>query len=135
MAPLDFKKINGLAEQYKPQMTAFLRDMVRIPSESCDEKKVVARIAEEMKKVGFDKVEIDPMGNVLGTIGSGKHVIAMDAHIDTVGVGNMDNWTFDPYEGCEDDEIIGGRGTSDQEGGMASMVYAGKIIKGSGSYR
>jgi hypothetical protein len=29
----------------------------------------------------------------------------------------------------EDDEIIGGRGGSDQEGGMASMVYAGKIIK------
>ena len=40
-----------------------------------------------------------------------------------------DNWTFDPYEGYEDDECIGGRGTSDQEGGMASMVYAGKIIK------
>jgi putative selenium metabolism hydrolase len=53
----------------------------------------------------------------------------MDAHIDTVGVGNIKNWTFDPYEGMEDDEIIGGRGGSDQEGGMASMVYAGKIIK------
>jgi putative selenium metabolism hydrolase len=129
MAQLDFKKINDLAEQYKPQMTAFLRDMVRIPSESCDEEKVVARIAEEMQKVGFDKVEIDPMGNVLGTIGSGKHLIALDAHIDTVGVGNIDNWKFDPYEGYEDEETIGGRGTSDQEGGMASMVYAGKIIK------
>lgn len=129
MSKLDFDKINALAEEYKPQMTAFLRDMVRIPSESCDEEKVVARIAEEMKKVGFDKVEIDPMGNVLGSIGSGKHIIAMDAHIDTVGVGNIDNWEFDPYEGYEDDETIGGRGTSDQEGGMASMVYAGKIIK------
>ncbi len=129
MSKLDFDKINALAEEYKPQMTAFLRDMVRIPSESCDEEKVVARIAEEMRTVGFDKVEIDPMGNVLGSIGTGKHIIAMDAHIDTVGVGNMDNWTFDPYEGYEDDETIGGRGTSDQEGGMASMVYAGKIIK------
>jgi putative selenium metabolism hydrolase len=29
----------------------------------------------------------------------------------------------------EDDQVIGGRGASDQEGGMASMVYAGKIIK------
>jgi putative selenium metabolism hydrolase len=56
-------------------------------------------------------------------------MIAMDAHIDTVGVGNKDNWEFDPYEGYEDDEVIGGRGASDQEGGMASMVYAGKIIK------
>ncbi len=129
MSQLDFAKINQLAEQYKPEMTAFLRAMVAIPSESCDEKAVVARIKEEMEKVGFDKVEIDPMGNVLGTIGHGKHVIAMDAHIDTVGIGNRDNWEFDPYEGYEDEETIGGRGTSDQEGGMASMVYAGKIIK------
>jgi len=46
-----------------------------------------------------------------------------------VGVGNLENWKVDPYEGYEDDEIIMGRGASDQEGGMASMVYAGKIIK------
>ncbi|MGQ7076456.1 M20/M25/M40 family metallo-hydrolase, partial [Escherichia sp. SP-MK2] len=110
-------------------MTRFLRDMVAIPSESCDEKRVVHRIKEEMEKVGFDKVEIDPMGNVLGYIGHGPRLVAMDAHIDTVGIGNIKNWDFDPYEGMETDELIGGRGTSDQEGGMASMVYAGKIIK------
>lgn len=69
------------------------------------------------------------MGNVLGFIGNGPRIIAFDAHIDTVGVGNRSNWTFDPYEGYEDAETIGGRGASDQEGGMASMVYAGKIIK------
>jgi len=69
------------------------------------------------------------MGNILGYIGKGKHLIAMDAHIDTVGVGNLSNWNYDPYEGYEDDDIIIGRGATDQEGGMASMVYAGKIIK------
>jgi putative selenium metabolism hydrolase len=53
----------------------------------------------------------------------------MDAHIDTVGVGDESLWDYDPFEGYEDDEIIVGRGASDQEGGMASMVYAGKIIK------
>ncbi|BDM64883.1 peptidase [Shewanella sp. NFH-SH190041] len=124
-----FTDVLAKAQEYKADMTKFLRDMIAIPSESCDEEKVVLRIKEEMEKVGFDKVEIDPMGNVLGWIGHGPHLIAMDAHIDTVGVGNMDNWTFDPYEGMEDDEVIGGRGASDQEGGMASMVYAGKIIK------
>ena len=129
MKNVDFKKVLELAESYKPDITKFLRDMIAIPSESCDEEKVVLRIKEEMLKVGFDKVEIDPMGNVLGYMGHGKHLIAMDAHIDTVGVGNMDNWEFDPYLGFEDEENIGGRGGSDQEGGMASMVYAGKIIK------
>ncbi len=126
---LDFKTILQKAEEYKPQMSKFLRDMIAIPSESCDEEKVVLRIKEEMEAVGFDRVDIDPMGNVLGYIGNGSRLVAMDAHIDTVGVGNPDNWNYDPYEGFEDDEIILGRGASDQEGGMASMVYAGKIIK------
>ncbi|ACQ54179.1 YgeY family selenium metabolism-linked hydrolase [Clostridium botulinum] len=123
------EEILKLAEKYKSEMSKFLRDMAKIPSESCDEKDVILRIKEEMEKVGFDKVEIDPMGNVLGYIGHGKHVIAMDAHIDTVGIGDKNLWNYDPYEGYEDDEIIIGRGVTDQEGGMASMVYAGKIIK------
>lgn len=126
---IDTKQIFEYAKKYKDEMSAFLRDMIRIPSESCDEEKVVLRIKEEMEKVGFDKVEIDKMGNILGYIGHGKHIIAMDAHIDTVGIGDKNLWDYDPYEGYEDDEIILGRGGSDQEGGMASMVYAGKIIK------
>ncbi len=129
MTQINYNEVSELAESYKPAMTRFLRDMIKLPSESCLEKAVVLRIKEEMEKVGFDRVEIDPMGNVLGYIGSGKTMIAMDAHIDTVGVGNKENWGFDPFEGFEDDELIGGRGASDQEGGMASMVYAGKIIK------
>ncbi len=125
----DFKTILAKAESYKDEMSAFLRDMIRLPSESCNEKEVILRIKEEMEKVGFDKIEIDPMGNILGYIGHGSHLIAMDAHIDTVGVGERALWEYDPFEGFEDDEIIIGRGASDQEGGMASMVYAGKIIK------
>jgi putative selenium metabolism hydrolase len=117
------------AEQYKPAISRFLRDLIALPSESCQEREVIRRIRQEMESVGFDRVEIDPMGNVLGYIGTGRHLIAMDAHIDTVGVGNPENWRFDPFTGYEDDEIIGGRGASDQTGGMASLVYAGRIIK------
>ncbi len=126
---MDYKTILEAAEKYKPQMSKFLRDMIAIPSESAGEKGVIQRIKQEMESVGFDKVEIDPMGNVLGYIGHGKHLIAMDAHIDTVGIGNRALWNYDPYVGSEDDETITGRGASDQEGGMAAMVYAGKIIK------
>jgi len=126
---IDFKQVIEKAEAYKPAISRFLREMVAIPSESSEEQKVAQRIRQEMEAVGFDRVEIDPMGNVLGTIGNGSHLIAMDAHIDTVGIGNAENWEYDPYKGYEDEEIIVGRGTSDQEGGMAAMVYAGKIIK------
>ena len=124
-----FHRTLTLAKKYQPEMSRFLRDLIAIPSESCQEKKVALRIKEEMEKVEFDRVVIDPMGNVLGFVGSGKHLIAMDGHIDTVGVGNPENWQYDPYQGYEDEEIIVGRGASDQTGGMASMVYAVKIIK------
>jgi putative selenium metabolism hydrolase len=126
---IDYSKVNDLAKQYRSDMSEFLRDMIRIPSESCDEEKVVLRIKEEMEKVGFDEIIIDPMGNIIGRLGNGSHIIAMDAHIDTVGVGNIDNWNYDPYKGFEDDDIIIGRGGSDQEGGMASMIYGARIIK------
>jgi len=126
---IDFKKVYEKAESYKPAISKFLRDMIAIPSESRQEAKVIQRIKEEMETVGFDRVKIDPMGNILGYIGNGRHLIAMDAHVDTVGVGDPHQWQYDPYKGYEDDEIIVGRGASDQEGGMAAMVYAAKIIK------
>ena len=47
MSQLDFSKINDLAEHYKPEMTRFLRNMIRLPSESCQEKEVVQRIKQE----------------------------------------------------------------------------------------
>lgn len=126
---LDYKKIQKAAEGYKEDMTKFLREIVKNPGESCDEKAHIDRIAEEMRALGFDKVEIDPMGNVLGFMGTGEKLIGFDAHIDTVGIGNIENWNFDPYEGYENEEEIGGRGVSDQCGGIVSAVYGAKIMK------
>ena len=119
---MDFEAIKKAAEGYKPAMSRFLRDMIAIPSESCEEEGVVRRIAQELEALGYDKVEIDGLGNVIGWIGEGDKIIAIDSHIDTVGIGNRENWTHDPYEGYETDEIIYGRGGSDQEGGMAAAV-------------
>ena len=126
---MDFNGIKLKAEGYETQMTKFLRDLIAIPGESAEEEGVVKRIAQEMEAVGFDKVEIDPQGNVLGYMGTGKTLIGFDAHIDTVGFGNRANWDFDPYEGYETETEIGGRGTSDQLGGIVSSVYGAKIMK------
>ncbi|MDD2805056.1 MAG: YgeY family selenium metabolism-linked hydrolase [Elusimicrobiales bacterium] len=123
------RKINAGAKKYEKDMIKFMRDMIAIPSESCQEKEVVLRIKKEMQKTGFDKITIDPMGNIIGRIGKGKTVIAMDAHIDTVGIGSLKEWKWNPYKGKVDKGIIYGRGATDQEGGMVSMVYAGKILK------
>ena len=129
---MDFEKIKQAAEGYKVDMVRFLREMISHPSESCEEREVVACIKAEMEKLGYDAVEVDGLGNVIGWMGDGDKIIAIDSHIDTVGIGNIDNWDADPYEGYETDEIIYGRGGSDQEGGMASATYAAKMMKDMG---
>ncbi len=126
---LNAQDILKRAEHYREDMLNFLRDVCAIPSESCQEKEVILRIKKEMEKVGFDEVKIDGMGNILGRIGSGKHIIAMDAHIDTVGLGDKNEWKWDPYKGKLENGIFYARGASDQKAGMVSMVYAGKVIK------
>ena len=47
---MDYTKINEAAMGYKDDMTRFLRDLVRIPGESCGEKGHIMRIKEEMEK-------------------------------------------------------------------------------------
>ena len=68
---MNFEAIRAAAKGYEADMTRFLRDLIAIPSESSGEEGVIRRIAQEMEKVGFDKVEIDPEGNVLGWMGKG----------------------------------------------------------------
>ena len=124
------EKILARAEKYKKPMVSFLRDLVAIPSESCEEEKVIRRIKAELEKTGaFDRIWIDRMGNLLGQVGKGPRVIAIDAHVDTVGVGNRDEWQHDPYEGKVDDTFVWGRGAGDQGGAIPAMVYGARIVR------
>lgn len=124
-----YNQIAEKAKQYEQDTAEFLMDMVRVPAFSMKEKEVIEVIKKEMEKVGFDEVKIDGLGNIIGRIGNGPRVIAFDAHIDTVYPGDRELWNFDPFDAHIKDGKVWGRGTVDQEGGMASMVYAAKIIK------
>jgi putative selenium metabolism hydrolase len=109
-----------------------MQDIIRIPSLSSEEGAVIQRIRDEMLRLDYDEVTVDPMGNQLGRIGSGPRVIALDGHVDTVDVGDPSLWDRDPHSGDIEDGILYGRGTSDMKGGVASSVYAGGILKKKG---
>ena len=123
------EEILAAAQENERNVSKFLRDLIAIRSLSSQEEQVIARIKKEMESCGYDEVTIDPMGNILGRIGSGNHVLAFDAHVDTVDVGNPANWTVDPFKGAEKDGVIYGRGACDMKGALASIVHGGKIIK------
>ncbi len=125
----DARRVLELAEKHRDLTAANLGRLVRIRSISGQEKDVNAELARQMKEAGFDEVTTDGLGNVIGRIGNGPRVLAIDAHMDTVDVGNRANWTFDPFIGDVVDGCVRGRGSVDQEGGAAAFVTAGLILK------
>jgi putative selenium metabolism hydrolase len=120
------------AKGVETELATFMQDIIRIPSLSSEEGDVIERVRAEMLRVGFDEVSVDPMGNLIGRIGSGPYVIALDGHIDTVDTGDLSLWDRDPHSGDIEDGVLYGRGTSDQKGGVASSVYAGALLKKAG---
>jgi len=122
-------QINELANKYRDYTATNLSKLVKIKSLSCGEEKVQHELKRQMEEAGFDEVRIDGLGNVIGRIGNGKKILAFDGHTDTVDMGNLDNWDFDPLGGEIKDGYVHGRGTVDQEGGPAAFVTSGKIIK------
>ena len=113
-------------------LVGFLSDVVAIPSMSSDEERVIDRIREQMEALDFDEVRTDPMGNLIGRVGSGPRSIALDAHIDTVDVGQADLWETDPFDPVVRDGWLYGRGTTDMKGGAAASVYAAALLKKTG---
>jgi len=124
-----FQKINELSHRYRDYTAQNLSKLVQIKSISSCEKEVQIELKRQMEEAGFDEVRIDGLGNVIGRIGSGKRILAIDGHMDTVDVGNLANWTFDPFGGEVKDGFVHGRGTVDQKGGPAAAVTAGRILK------
>jgi putative selenium metabolism hydrolase len=121
-----------VAKALESDLTHFMQEIIRIPSLSSQEGAVVLRIREEMERLGFDEVIVDPMGNLLGRMGSGPKIIALDGHVDTVDVGDKSLWDHDPFGAELIDGVLYGRGTSDMKGGVASSVYAAALLKQKG---
>ena len=47
---MDYTKIKEAAQAYLPAMTKFLRDLIAIPSESCEEDEILIRKKKEEKR-------------------------------------------------------------------------------------
>ncbi len=123
------EKILAKAEEYSDYTARNLSKLIQIKSLSGEEEAVVQAIKTMMEEAGFDEARIDGLGNVIGRIGKGKKVIAIDGHIDTVDLGNREDWDFDPLSGEIKDGFVLGRGASDQKGGPAAFITAGRILK------
>jgi len=123
---VDHTKLQDLrhrVEERREEIIAFLREICSIPSMENQIRACGERIAEEMKRLGYDDIFWDKMGNIVGVIGDGDQILLYDSHIDTVGIGDPDEWEWDPFEGKIENGILYARGACDEKGSTPGMVY------------
>jgi putative selenium metabolism hydrolase len=107
----------------KDEIITFFRELCAIPSVAGQIGPVGERMAAEMRRLGFEDVRFDPMGNIMGRIGHGPRTFVYDTHIDTVGIADPQAWQWDPFEGKIEDGYLYARGAGDEKGSAPGMVY------------
>ncbi len=122
-------EIKQRVEDNREDIIRFMREICAIPSMESQIGPVGERIQAEMRRLGYDEVRFDKMGNTIGRIGTGSKVLVYDSHIDTVGVGDIDDWKWDPFVGKVEDGILYARGACDEKGSTPGMVYGLAIAR------
>src|SRR5436189_552656 len=116
-------EIQNRVNSSREDIIQFMLEICEIPSMDSKIGEVGERVQAEMKKLGFDEVRFDKMGNTIGRIGNGKRVLVYDSHIDTVGVGDPGSWDWDPFKGKIENGILYARGACDEKGSTPGMIY------------
>jgi acetylornithine deacetylase/succinyl-diaminopimelate desuccinylase-like protein len=122
------------AGKYEKDITAFLRDLVRIPSVNGrdTEAALAERIQAEANHLGFDSrlVALQPeRPNVLVTYGTGADRFALISHMDTVAEGDPASWSSPPFAAEVRDGRMIGRGTADNKAGIACSLYTLALLR------
>lgn len=123
------EKIGSFIAEHEGDILKSLQEFIAIESVTYSEGEAVQFLASKMREFGYDEVRVDRVGNVLGRIGKGDTVILYDAHIDTVELGDPEDWEYHPLSGTIADGFIHGRGAVDDKGCLMGMAWAGRIVK------
>ena len=114
----------------KKELVSILSDLIARPSPypPGTSVEICAYAAKRLKKAGY-KVEITAktkgVDNVVARL-RGKvegPVIAFNAHVDTVGVGERANWRSDPYKALVKGGLVYGLGAGNCKGSMAVQLW------------
>lgn len=118
------------AQQRADDLIDFTQRIVATPSLSGEEGVVATLIVDELKKLEYDEVWTDEVGNIIGKVkGGGGPSILLNGHMDVVDPGPAEGWPYPAYSGQIAKGELWGRGSVDMKGPVASMVYAAAQFK------
>jgi acetylornithine deacetylase len=144
-------KIDATVDSMQNEIITFVQKLVQSPSVANDEGPVQSIILDKLESIGLkaEKVPVlfdelkghqafnddgyspDSRFNVLGhweNNGGGKSLI-LNGHVDVVPTGSLELWDESPWSGAIKNGRIYGRGSCDMKAGLASGIFAIKILQ------
>ncbi|MDP1960819.1 MAG: ArgE/DapE family deacylase [Reyranella sp.] len=124
-----------MSKKMQSELVAILTDLIALPSPypPGTSVEICAYAARRLKKAGY-KVETVAktrgVDNVVARMkGKAKGpVIAFNAHVDTVGVGERTNWKSDPFKALVKGGLVYGLGAGNCKGSMAVQIWLAEEI-------
>lgn len=128
--------VNRWVEQVdREQIIAIASGLIAIPSQSGEERDVMAFVADWCGQHGiaFEIVAKDSnRPNIIASVGNDNGpTIAMNGHLDTVPVSDPSSWRTGPFEPTVsgDGSRLYGRGASDMKSSVGVMLYVLSLLK------
>lgn len=115
-----------LVQERKEELLSLAKALISRQSYSGQEQGAAEELKRYLTEKGFDRIEIDRYGSILGQIKGnrpGKRLL-FDGHIDTVPVANPAAWTHAPFAAEASEGKLYGRGSSDMKGAVAAFTAA-----------
>ncbi len=102
--------------------------LVRCPSVTPEEGGALVLLSDVLSEAGFMCTRVDRNGtpNLFARWGGKGHArsFGFNGHTDVVPVGNLEDWSFDPFGAEIDDGYLYGRGSTDMKSGVAAFAAA-----------
>lgn len=107
---------------------ALTADLVRCPSVTPNEGGALVLLDRLLTEAGFDCTRVDRGGisNLFARWGraGANRSFGFNGHVDVVPVGNVADWTHDPFGAVIEDGWLYGRGSTDMKSGVAAFAAA-----------
>lgn len=106
-----------------------IKDLVSIPSQSFEEKRIIDFIIEWFGKLGIE-VMIQGENAVVHIPGQRTdRALILNGHVDTVSSGDEADWMFGPYNPVIRNNELFGLGSSDMKAGVAAFMQLAKKFR------
>ncbi|VTS15542.1 ArcT [Streptococcus porcinus] len=112
----------------KQEYIKILQDVIQIGSENGNEEQVAMYYRDLLKRHGIHSQLVtysEGRSSLISEISNGSGpVLALSGHMDVVSVGNVEDWTYPPFSGYIEKDVIWGRGASDMKAGLTALILA-----------